>query len=96
MGLPFRYQLKETNRTINIILNQVKKQVFCNLLASTEAESPPFQAGSPIAILNLSDHFTLTGRTSICMKLFCALTLRMRMVVPVTGVITLPNGFVGS
>ena len=36
------------------------------------------------------------GRTSICMKLSCALMLWMRICVPVFGVITLPSGFVGS
>ena len=37
-----------------------------------------------------------TGRTLICMELFCALMLRMTICVPVWGFITLPCGLVGS
>jgi hypothetical protein len=38
----------------------------------------------------------LAGRTSTCMKLSCALMLVRRMIVPVFGVITLPQGLAGS
>jgi len=39
-------------------------------------------------LIPLVTHFT--GRTSICMKLFCALMLRMRIMKLSCGVITLP------
>ena len=56
----------------------------------------PDPPGSPSLFNCMAELDYFAGRTCTCMKLFCALIDLIWMIVPVFGVITLPQGLTGS